>query len=96
MELSEALKENGPVILDFMAPWCGPCKVVAPILDELSKKHGISVIKIDVDKHASLAEKFGVRGVPTIIKLVMGKEVAQVVGTRSKTDLENILFKESK
>jgi thioredoxin len=73
-----------PVVVDFWAPWCGPCRMVAPELDKLAERLGSSVkfVKVNVDENGELAMKYGIMSIPTIAKFVSGSLEAQVIGAR--------------
>jgi thioredoxin 1 len=89
----EVLKSETPVLVDFWAEWCGPCRMVAPIVDELAKKYEgkLRVGKLDVDANGGVPEQFGIQGIPTLILFKGGKAVQQVVGYRGKDQLESAL-----
>lgn len=89
----ELVNQDKPVLVDFYATWCGPCKMMEPILKELKEKVGdkASVIKIDVDKNQALAGKLGVRGVPTLILYKNGKIVWRDSGVRQVSELEGLI-----
>ncbi len=82
-----------PVIFDFFATWCGPCRMQTPILEELSKKMGdaIEIRKVDVDQHMDLAEKYGISVVPTLIIEKDGKTVQRMEGVTDAATLEKLL-----
>jgi thioredoxin 2 len=82
-----------PVIVDFYADWCGPCKMMAPLLDDAANRRAgqLLVLKLDTDKNPALQQRFGVRGIPTLIVFRGGKEVARRVGAIPPAELENLL-----
>jgi len=81
---AEVLEAGGPVIVDFWAPWCGPCRMVGPELEKLAGKvgDGVSFVKVNVDEARDVASKYGVMSIPTIAKFEGGTLVTQVVGAR--------------
>ena len=89
----ELINQNKPVLVDFKADWCGPCKTMVPILKEVKQrlKDKVSIIKIDVDKNPSVAAKYQVRGVPTLILFKQGKSVWQQSGVVPASQLVQII-----
>jgi thioredoxin 1 len=80
------LKSPVPVLVDFWAPWCGPCKMIAPILDEIAKEQGekVRIAKIDVDQNQALAARYNIRGIPTMILFHNGAVKETIVGLTGK------------
>lgn len=89
----EVLASEQPVIVDFWAPWCGPCRAVAPVLDQIAAERPseVKVVKVNVDEEPELAARFGIASIPTIVLFEEGSPVAGAVGARSKTQLEESL-----
>ncbi len=92
---ADLISKNKPVLIDFYAEWCGPCKILAPILKEVKDELGemVSIIKIDVDKNQGLASKYQVRGVPTMMIFKQGQQLWRHSGVIQKNDLINIITK---
>lgn len=86
---SEVLKSDQPVLVDFWAEWCGPCRALAPSLDAISEEMGdkVKVVKVNIDESPNAPTKYGVRSIPTMIIFKNGEPVAQNVGAMPKTDL---------
>lgn len=82
-----------PVLIDFFATWCGPCQTLAPILEDVKKDLGekIKIVKVDVDKNQTLAQKFQVRGVPTLMLFKDGKQVWRQSGVLTRADLKRVI-----
>ena len=92
---SEIINSDTPVLIDFHATWCGPCKALAPIIKNVKKKVGdkAKILKIDVDKNQGLASKYEVRGVPTMIIFKQGQQLWRQSGLLQKNELVNIISK---
>lgn len=84
----EVLNSDKPVLMDFWAPWCGPCRMVVPLVEEIAKERSdIKVVKINVDEEQELAMQFGVMSIPTLVVIKNGKIVNQVTGARPKAQI---------
>lgn len=84
----EVMHAKGQVLLDFYAEWCGPCRMVGPVVDEIADEwHDVKVCKINVEEERELAEQFGIMSIPTLVVMKDGKVVKQASGARSKADI---------
>jgi thioredoxin 1 len=90
---NDVLKSGKPVLVDYWAEWCGPCKMIAPILDEAAKDYGdrLQVAKMNVDENQAVPAKFGIRGIPTLMLFKDGQLAATKVGAMSKSQLTAFL-----
>lgn len=90
---SDVIQSAKPVLVDFTATWCGPCKMIAPILDQVAGEYGdrLDIVKVDVDDNQATAAKFGIRGVPTLMLFKDGQAVETKVGAMSKSQLTEFL-----
>lgn len=87
---SEVINSKLPVLIDFWAEWCGPCRMLAPILDQLSEEMAakIKIVKMNIDENPETPSKFGVRGIPTMLLFKEGKQIATKVGVQPKNVLQ--------
>ena len=92
---NEVVESDIPVVVDFWAPWCNPCRMVAPILEELDKQYAgkVKFVKVNVDENTLNAQKFRISSIPNILVFNNGTVVDNIVGFRPKTDFEKILNK---
>ncbi|MCH9705429.1 MAG: thioredoxin [Proteobacteria bacterium] len=89
---NDVLTADTPVLVDFWAPWCGPCKAIAPLLEEVAQENpNVQIVKVNIDEHNKTATQYNVRAIPTLLLFKNGEVVQTVVGAVRKPDLENLL-----
>ena len=91
----DVLQSNKPVLVDFWAEWCAPCRMIGPIIDQIASEFAstATVVKLNVDDNSSSAQRYGIKGIPTLILFNEGKEVERVVGATSKEAITRIIEK---
>ena len=89
----DAIKDNGVVLVDFYADWCGPCKMISPILEELAKEYEgkVTIVKVNVDENGDIAGRYGVMSIPNLVLFKNGDVVKHVVGFQPKNQLQALL-----
>ena len=89
----EVINSDIPVLVDFWAPWCGPCRIIAPVVEEISESHEgkIKVGKLNVDDNQQTSMKFGIRSIPTLLVFKNGKIFEQIIGAVPKTEIERVV-----
>ena len=94
-DFATLLKADTPVVIDFTASWCGPCKVVGPLMDQLVEEFGAKakIVKVDVDQNKAIAKEHNIRSIPAVLYLNQGKEVDRVIGVKPYEDFQGILTK---